>query len=86
MCACGRRCSPAARSCRACHTGTELAGAHPLRTTGRSLRSIARAAGVSYKSALRAASGAPMSRSVARRLASVSGVDLRLLVLGRDIL
>lgn len=80
VCSCGRTMSTVARTCWACHTRL---GTHPLRTDRHSLRAIAREAGVSERTVRRAAAGAPMSRSAARRVSEVTGIDIRILVLGR---
>lgn len=86
LCACGRRCSPTARRCWSCHAGKGINGAHPLKRSEKSLRSIARSAGVAYATVKKAAAGMPVSRSTARRISEVSGVDVRLLILGRGLL
>lgn len=83
-CACGARMGdPRARRCIACHTGRSDPHAHALKRCGKSLRSIAREAGVSTRTVERAAAGHGLSRSNARRISEVTGVDVRLLVLGR---
>ena len=85
-CSCGAQQSPTAKRCWSCHAGKTIPGAHPLKKAAKSLREIAREAGVGYRTAKRAAAGIPISRSSARRLAAASGVDVRLLILGRGLL
>jgi hypothetical protein len=86
MCACGNRCSPTAKRCWSCHAGKRQPGAHPLKSQPKSLRSIAREAHLAYYTVKKAAAGIPVSRSSARRISEVTGIDVRLLILGRGLL
>lgn len=79
ICDCGKPKSPTARTCWECHT---KGNSHPLRRCGRSLRSIAKEAGLAYTTVKRAAQGEHVARSTAKRLSKVTGIDERTLLIG----